>query len=43
VTEKDTREAAQIVIGRPVSGFGLDRRSCYGCNRIEQVLISLAS
>jgi hypothetical protein len=37
LTEKDTRDAAQIVVSRP--GFGLDRRSCYGCDRIESVLI----
>jgi hypothetical protein len=36
-TEKAVRDAAQIVVSR--KGFRVARRSCYGCNRRESVLV----
>ena len=37
VTERTVRDAAQIMVWR--DDFGVERRPCYDCNRIERVLI----
>jgi hypothetical protein len=37
LTEKEVREAAQVLIVR--DAFGLDWRACYACGRSEAVLV----
>jgi hypothetical protein len=37
VTEPMVREVAQVLIGR--DGFALDRRVCYACNRVHDLVV----
>lgn len=37
VTEPMVREVAQVLIGR--DGFALDRRVCYACNRVHDLIV----
>jgi hypothetical protein len=37
VTEAMVREVAQLLIGR--DGFALDRRVCYACNRVHELVV----
>ena len=41
VSEKDARDAAQVLIVR--QDFGISRRVCYTCTRVDDVLIAAKS